>query len=101
MSVSKQQRAFFRKLYLTHLISQETLNVTALQKMTGMPRRTIQDTLKDLSDIGIYCCFEQQEGGRNNAGVYRVENWGPIDPAWVADNIPLLESALDLKKTDQ
>lgn len=96
MSVSKQQRAFFRKLYLSFLISRESLNVTALQKITGMPRRTIQDTLKDLSDIGIQCCFEQQEGGRNNAGFYRLENWGPIDPKWVTENLALLESVLEI-----
>ena len=96
MEVSKQQRAFFRKLYLSHLISQEPLNVTALQKMTGMPRRTLQDTLKDLGDIGIECSFVQQEGGRNNAGYYQVDCWGPIDPSWINNNLARLEAALEI-----
>ncbi|MCO4757601.1 MAG: winged helix-turn-helix domain-containing protein [Oceanospirillaceae bacterium] len=96
MEVSKQQRAFFRKLYLSHLISQEPLNVTALQKITGMPRRTLQDTLKDLGDIGIECSFIQQEGGRNNAGYYQVDCWGPIDPSWINNNLARLEAALEI-----
>ncbi|WP_372830928.1 helix-turn-helix domain-containing protein [Pontibacterium sp.] len=96
MEVSKQQRAFFRKLYLSHLISQEPLNVTALQKITGMPRRTLQDTLKDLGDIGIECSFVQQEGGRNNAGYYQVDCWGPIDPSWINNNLARLEAALEI-----
>mgnify|MGYP000044143474 FL=1 len=96
MEVSKQQRAFFRKLYLSHLISQEPLNVTALQKMTGMPRRTLQDTLKDLGDIGIECSFIQQEGGRNNAGYYQVDCWGPIDPSWINNNLARLEAVLEI-----
>jgi len=96
MTVSKQQRAFFRKLYLCHLISQEPLNVAALHKTTGMPRRTIQDTLKDLSDIGIQCHFHQQEGGRNNAGFYEVTDWGPIQPEWIINNLDQITSALDI-----
>lgn len=96
MEVSKQQRAFFRKLYLSHLISQEPLNVTALQKMTGMHRRTLQDTLKDLGDIGIECSFIQQEGGRNNAGYYQVDCWGPIDPSWINNNLARLEAVLEI-----
>ncbi|MBE9397556.1 winged helix-turn-helix domain-containing protein [Pontibacterium sp. N1Y112] len=96
MEVSKQQRAFFRKLYLSHLISQEPLNVTALQKMTGMPRRTLQDTLKDLGDIGIECSFIQQEGGRNNAGYYQIDCWGPIDPSWINKNLARLEAVLEI-----
>jgi len=94
MNVTKQQRAFYRKLYLSHLISNGEHNVRSLHLLTGMPRRTLQDTIKDLSDIGISCHFEQQEGGRNNAGIYRIDDWGPIRPEWVSDQLPELTEAL-------
>lgn len=93
--VSKQQRAFYRKLYLSYLISQTPQSATELQKETGMPRRTIQDCLKDLMDIGIDCQFVQQEGGRHNAGYYQINHWGPIKPEWIADNLSQIEDALN------
>lgn len=99
-TVSKQQRAFFRKLYLSYLISSDTHNLTSLQKLTGMPRRTIQDSIKDLSDIGIDCSFEQNEGGRHNDGHYRVNHWGPIQPEWIGQNIDRIEAALEIAKKD-
>jgi len=93
-TVSKQQRAFFRKLYLSYLISQENHNLTSLQKLTGMPRRTIQDCIKDLSDIGIQCQFEQHEGGRHNDGHYNIADWGPIQPEWIGQQFLVIEQAL-------
>ncbi len=96
MTVSKQQRAFYRKLYLSWLVSQEAHNVSSLQQLTGMPRRTIQDSLKDLSDIGIECSFEQQEGGRHNAGHFQLVDWGPIRPEWVAANLEQIKQALEI-----
>ncbi|MBY4678510.1 helix-turn-helix domain-containing protein [Marinobacterium arenosum] len=93
-TVSKQQRAFYRKLYLSYLISQQAHSLTSLQQLTGMPRRTIQDCLKDLGDIGVQCSFIQQEGGRHNAGHYQLDDWGPIRPAWVAQHLTEIEQLL-------
>jgi len=93
-TVSKQQRAFFRKLYLSFLISQEQHNLTSLQKQTGMPRRTIQDSIKDLSDVGIECAFIQHEGGRHNEGHYEINDWGPIRAEWIAQQQAMIESVL-------
>ncbi len=98
--VSKQQRAFFRKLYLSYLISQEQHNLTSLQKLTGMPRRTIQDSIKDLSDIGIDCIFSQHEGGRHNDGHYHISDWGPIHWSWIETQLARIEQALDIAKKD-
>jgi len=96
MEVTKQQRAFYRKLYLGWLVSQEQHGATSLQKLTGMPRRTIQDTLKDMSDIGIALRFQQQEGGRHNAGFYVLDDWGPIRPEWISANLSEIEQALEI-----
>lgn len=84
METSKAARAFQRKLYLAWLISQDRHSLTSLQQATGMPRRTIQDTLKTLPDLGISCSFEQHSGERNNQGHYRLLDWGPIRPEWIA-----------------
>ncbi|MCV6590613.1 MAG: winged helix-turn-helix domain-containing protein [Marinobacterium sp.] len=91
---SRQQCAFFRKLYLSHLICKTHHNLTSLQQLTGMPRRTIQDCLKDLSDIGIQCHFTQSPGGRHNDGHYQITDWGPIHPEWISQNLELIEKVL-------
>ncbi|EGM71635.1 winged helix-turn-helix domain-containing protein [Shewanella sp. HN-41] len=80
--VSKQHKAFLRKLYLAHLMDDDRHNLLSLNKLTGMPRRTLQDAIAAFEDIGISVEFVQ-EGSRNNAGYYRVVTWGPISSAWV------------------
>lgn len=90
----RSQRAFFRKIYLAWLIDNGRHNLRTLQEKTGMPRRTLQDSLKDLEDIGISCIFEQSDGERNNCGLYRVKDWGPIRRSWVRSNLSLLKEEL-------
>ncbi|WP_394203153.1 winged helix-turn-helix domain-containing protein [Shewanella waksmanii] len=83
--LSKQKIAFFRKLYLAGLIEAEQHNLLSLNKLTGMPRRTLQDAIAAFADIGIECQFIQQ-GERNNAGFYQINAWGPIDPQWLSQH---------------
>ncbi|MBP7546658.1 MAG: helix-turn-helix domain-containing protein [Corallincola sp.] len=91
---SKAQRAFCRKLYLAGLIASGEHNLTTLSACSGMPRRTVQDCLADLGDIGIDCQFEQLPGQRNNQGRYQINNWGPIDRQWVERQLPQLAALL-------
>ncbi len=79
---TKQKTAFLRKLYLANLIATQPHNLLSLNKLTGMPRRTLQDAIAAFADIGIECQFVQQ-GERNNAGFYQINAWGPIDPQWL------------------
>ncbi|WP_432697439.1 winged helix-turn-helix domain-containing protein [Marinobacterium sp. YM272] len=97
---SKASLAFHRKLYLCWLISREQHNLGSLQKATGMPRRTLQDTLKSVDDIGIDCRFEQQEGGRNNQGHYLISDWGPIQPEWIEQRADEIADALGIVKAE-
>ncbi|MEI6859083.1 MAG: winged helix-turn-helix domain-containing protein [Shewanella sp.] len=86
IAVSKQKKAFLRKLYLAHVIDNEQHNLLSLNKLTDMPRRTLQDSIAALSDIGIECQFIQG-GERNNAGYYKLSTWGPISSAWVSTHL--------------
>ncbi|GGB99651.1 hypothetical protein GCM10011352_27310 [Marinobacterium zhoushanense] len=96
MNTSKAALAFQRKLFLAWLISQQEHSLPSLQKATGMPRRTLQDTLKTLSDIGIDCEFVQSSGERNNQGHYLIRDWGPIDPEWVSRRAEQIATALEI-----
>ncbi|QYJ90794.1 winged helix-turn-helix domain-containing protein [Shewanella halotolerans] len=91
--LSKQKIAFLRKLYLAHLIDSEQHNLLSLNKATSMPRRTLQDAIAAMGDIGISCTFVQ-DGERHNAGYYCLNDWGPIDKAWVANNIESITQSL-------
>ncbi|KPX37228.1 Uncharacterized protein ALO69_01823 [Pseudomonas ficuserectae] len=95
MEVSKTKSSFYRRLYVAYLIdSKLASSVPELTAVTGMPRRTAQDTISALSDLDIVCEFEQQEGARNHAGNYRIRNWGAIDKTWIARNLNSIKSVL-------
>lgn len=95
MDVSKTKSSFYRRLYVAWLIdSQIASNVPAITEVTGMPRRTAQDTLAALADLDIVCEFEQLDGARNHAGRYVIHSWGPIDNAWVGQHVDQIKQVL-------
>ena len=95
MSISKTRSSFYRRLYVAWLIdSGQAATVAALMTVTGMPRRTAQDTLAALAELDIDCVFEQQPGERNNAGHYCIRDWGAIDRLWVEQHLPRLRQVL-------
>jgi len=96
MDVSKTKSSFYRRLYVAYLIdSGVASNVPALVDVTGMPRRTAQDTVAALADLDIVCEFEQQEGARNHAGSYRIRDWGAIDRGWIEANLRRIKAVLE------
>lgn len=99
MTYSKQKLAFYRKLYLCHLIHQGDHNVPSLTQLTGMPRRTIQDCLKVMQDIDVTIGFEQNCGKRYNSGCYRILDWGGIHSDWVEKKFPHIAAVLKLPLT--
>lgn len=99
-TLGKTRTSFYRRLYVAHLIDQGIASVPALVKATGMPRRTAQDTLTALEELHIECRFIAEPGLRHNIGHYSIENWGPIDPRWVADHVHQLREALGYPLVD-
>ncbi|GAA5218224.1 helix-turn-helix domain-containing protein [Corallincola platygyrae] len=83
---SKTQTSFFRRLLLAHLISKGIATIPAIVKVTGMPRRTAQDTLSALEELDIQITFV----GANKNGHYEVQDWGAINPDWIAKNIEMI-----------
>jgi len=95
MDVSKTKSSFYRRLYVAYLIDSEIANsVPALTDITGMPRRTAQDTIAALGDLDIVCEFEQLDGARNHAGGYWIRDWGAIDKAWIAAHLTQIKTVL-------
>lgn len=95
MEVSKTKTSFYRRLYVAYLIdSGIASSVPALTEVTGMPRRTAQDTISALADLDIVCEFEQLDGARNHAGGYRIRDWGAIDRAWIEGNLQAIKTVL-------
>ncbi|WP_268799228.1 winged helix-turn-helix domain-containing protein [Pseudomonas huanghezhanensis] len=95
MDVSKTKSSFYRRLYVAYLIdSQLASSVPALTDVTGMPRRTAQDTIAALGDLDIVCEFEQLDGARNHAGCYQIRDWGAIDKHWIAANLAQIKTVL-------
>ena len=96
MDVSKTKSSFYRRLYVAYLIdSGVASNIPSLTEVTGMPRRTAQDTVAALADLDIVCEFEQLEGARNHAGHYRISDWVSIDRRWIEGNLPRIKAVLE------
>lgn len=101
MDFNKTKSSFYRRLYVAYLIhSSLATTVPELTELTGMPRRTAQDTIAALADLDILCVFEQQEGARHHAGHYRIRDWGAIDPAWVQQHLARLGQVLGYPQVD-
>jgi hypothetical protein len=95
MDVSKTKSSFYRRLYVAYLIDSEIASsVPALTEVTGMPRRTAQDTIAALADLDIVCEFEQLDGARNHSGGYRIREWGAIDREWIATHLTQIKTVL-------
>ncbi|WP_110655770.1 winged helix-turn-helix domain-containing protein [Salinicola halimionae] len=94
-SLSKTRTSFYRRLYVAHLIDAGLAeSVPAIVEVSGMPRRTAQDTLAALGELDISCEFEQSAGERHQIGRYVIRDWGPISPAWVESRAEGIASAL-------
>jgi hypothetical protein len=93
-SVSKQKKAYYRKLYLALLIDGQRHDLHSLERGTGMPRRTLQDSIKAMPDIGIECEFVQ-DGPKHRHGYYRVVDWGDHRPEWIAQHKHDIEAVLN------
>ena len=90
---TRQRRAYCRKLLLAHLVAGGRHDLRSLEALTGMPRRTLQDSLADLPDIGIDCRFVQ-DGPRHRHGYYQLVDWGDHDPGWIERNLDELRAIL-------
>lgn len=87
MSHSKTKTSFYRRIYVTWLISRGVNSVPKIINATGMPRRTAQDTLAAIHELAIEL--------KNNNGDYAVVDWGAVSQAWVEANIAELKAVLE------
>ena len=88
---------FARRLIVAQLIhSQPRPSTPELIRLTGWPRRTLQDIIKVLPGLGLDVVFVQ-DGKRNNDGYYQLNSWGPFDPNWIDLHRNQLFALLDLK----
>ncbi|WP_331345264.1 helix-turn-helix domain-containing protein [Cellvibrio sp. UBA7661] len=84
---SKTKTSFYRRIYVTWLIEQGSNSVPRIIAATGMPRRTAQDTLAAIHELAIIL--------ENNAGIYRVVDWGAVNREWVLMNIEQIKRVLN------
>ena len=93
MSIKKAKKAYYRKLYIAHLIASERHSLLSLEATTGMHKRTLQTAMAGLGDIGIDHQFIQ-EGVKNNHGYYVITDWGDHNPQWIANHLDHITTLL-------
>ncbi|ACE84671.1 winged helix-turn-helix domain-containing protein [Cellvibrio japonicus] len=84
---SKTKTSFYRRIYVTWLITQGINTVPKIMAATGMPRRTAQDTLAAIHELAIQL--------ENHNGTHRLVDWGAVNPHWVEVNIAQLKAVLE------
>ncbi|MFL0809848.1 MAG: winged helix-turn-helix domain-containing protein [Agarilytica sp.] len=87
---SKTKTSFFRRLYVAHLIDSGINTVPAIIEVTGMPKRTAQDTILALHELNVDVEFV----GANKNGSYQVNDWGAINKTWVENHIKHIKEVL-------
>lgn len=87
---SKTKTSFYRRLYVAYLIARGINTVPAIIEATGMPRRTAQDTIVALEEIGIDCEFV----GATKDGHYRMNDWGAVNREWVDEHLEHIKRVL-------
>lgn len=89
---SNIKKTFYRRLLVAHLIDTGTNTVPMIITSTGMPKRTIQDTIMALGEIDIDCVFS----GATKNGHYSIKNWGAINRDYIKTNLSIILNALDI-----
>ncbi len=87
---SKTKTSFYRRIYLAHLIDSGINTVPAIIDATGMPRRTAQDTLIAMQELGIKYVFV----GATKDGHYKIHDWGAINVNWVKAHLNEIKNTL-------
>ena len=88
---SKTKTSYYRRIYVAFLIDSGINTVQGLLDATEMPKRTLQDTLKALSDLDIVI---ESRGGTKNAS-YKISSWGAIDKKWIDKNLQHVKRTLE------
>jgi hypothetical protein len=91
MMHSKTKTSYYRRLYVAYLIDSGINTVPAIVEITGMPRRTAQDTISALSELDIEC----EHTGATKSGEYKINCWAAIQKAWIKINIQHIKDVLD------
>lgn len=92
MTYSKTKTSFYRRLFVAHLIDRGLATVPSITEVTGMPRRTVQDTILALGELDIICEFK----GANKDGHYCIKAWGGINKQWITDNLRQIQGVLGI-----
>jgi hypothetical protein len=87
---SKTKTSYYRRLYIAHLIDNGINTVPLLLDSTGMPKRTLQDTILALAEMDIVCA---STGGTKNRS-YSIEEWGAINKNYIINNLQHIKGVL-------
>lgn len=87
---SKTKTSYYRRLLVAYLIDTGINTPALILEATGMPRRTLQDTIKALAELDIEC---EDAGGTINKS-YSIKSWGAIESSWIKNNLQQIKDVL-------
>ncbi|MGF1822745.1 helix-turn-helix domain-containing protein [Vibrio splendidus] len=91
---SKTHTSFLRRVLVAYLIDTGKNTIPLIIEVTGMPRRTAQDTIKALQEIEI-------KAEVINRGEYRIADWGAVNRDWVTKNVEHMCNVLSYPYLDE
>lgn len=87
MSTTKVRSSHNRRLLIAYLIETGVNTVPELSKITGIPNRSIQNTIKSLGDVDIIVQFT----GSPRTGCYVLKDWGCVNKDWIIQNLEYIK----------
>ncbi len=91
---SKTKTSYYRRIYIAYLIDSGINTVPKIIAETGMPKRTVQDTIKSLSGMDISCQFT----GAAKNGHYEILGWGATNKTWVSCHLTQIKETLNCSR---
>jgi hypothetical protein len=88
---SKTKTSYYRRLLVAYLIDTGTNTPSLILDATGMPRRTLQDTIKALAELDI----EYVDAGGTINKSYSIKSWGAINKTWIKNNLQHIKDVLE------
>ena len=88
---NKSKSAFYKRLLVASLIDSGLGKVPLIVDATGMGRRTVQEIINTLGDIGISCL----RTGSTKSGYYYIADWGFLNKKEIKKQLRHINDVLE------
>lgn len=87
VDMTRTKNANHKRMLVAYLINMGVNTVPRIAVKTKLPKRTVENIIKTLSDLDIDV---EYQGARKN-GKYVINSWGCVNLEWIENNLTYME----------